>query len=321
MINSDKIIKLKRILEESLTPLISQDFALIDIPDHDNIGDNLIWEGELYFLKNIPYKKYYECSLKFFSADKIRTNTTLLMHGGGNFGDIYPVVNEFRIRLIHQFKNNKIIILPQTLHYQSEDILLRDAQIINQHPDITICCRDKKSYDLALKYFHKATILLLPDMAFCIDLDRFSTSNKGSKTLIMNRKDNENIKLSIQLEQPYDILDWPTFNTSVEKRHKKLRFEHRLDRIAIFLKKMPLFSFFIDDRYGIKDNHRKEKFIDMGIEFFSSYETIYTTRLHGMILAVLMGKHVVILDNNYGKLSSFYEEWLKDFKNISLYNK
>lgn len=321
MSNNLNILKLRKVIECELAPLIDQDYALIDVPDHDNIGDNLIWEGELSFLSRIKsFNKYYECSLKFFDAKKIKPSSLLLLHGGGNFGDIYPVVNNFRIDLINQFKNNKIIILPQTLHYQNKNILERDAEIINQHPDIIICTRDRKSYDLAKNHFYNARILLLPDMAFCIDPNRFKTNKIGDKTLLMSRKDSERITINFNIKNPYDLLDWPTFNNTKEARYKKLRFEHRLDRIALIFKKTILLSFLVDDRYGIKGNNRKEKFIDLGIDFFSNYTKIYTTRLHGLILAVLMGKEVIILDNNYGKLTSFYEQWLKDFKNVSIYS-
>ncbi|MEJ8605400.1 polysaccharide pyruvyl transferase family protein [Riemerella anatipestifer] len=316
MENTKKIQKLKDLIIQNLTPIINSDYALIDIPDHDNIGDNLIWEGELSFLNSIPYQKYYECSLTFFDHNCIRPETILLLHGGGNFGDIYPVVNNFRISLIQKYQNHKIIILPQTLHYKSQETLERDSKIINEHPNITICVRDEKSESLAKQYFSNATILLLPDMAFCIDLHKIQTNKKGNKILVMDRKDNENIPLNINIEQEYDLLDWPTFNTTKEERYKKLRFEHRLDRIALMIQRHSPFSKYIDSRYGLKNKKRREKFIEMGTSFFSDYRKIYTTRLHGMILAVLMGKEVVILDNSYGKLSSYHNTWLKDFDNI-----
>jgi exopolysaccharide biosynthesis predicted pyruvyltransferase EpsI len=48
----------------------------------------------------------------------------------------------------------------------SYKLLLKDAEIFNQHPDLTICARDNYSYDLLKKYFVNNKILLLPDMAF-----------------------------------------------------------------------------------------------------------------------------------------------------------
>lgn len=38
-----------------------------------------------------------------------------------------------------------------------------------------------------------------------------------------------------------------------------------------------------------------------------------------MILAVLMNKRVWFIDNSYGKLSSYYETWLKDIDQVKPY--
>ena len=45
------------LIVRTLKPLINSDYALLDVPNHPNIGDNLIWAGELAFLKeHIGYK-------------------------------------------------------------------------------------------------------------------------------------------------------------------------------------------------------------------------------------------------------------------------
>ena len=41
-----KINKLRALIFEKLVPLIDNDYILVDLPYHSNIGDILIWEGE-----------------------------------------------------------------------------------------------------------------------------------------------------------------------------------------------------------------------------------------------------------------------------------
>ena len=53
-----------------------------------------------------------------------------------------------------------------------------------------------------------------------------------------------------------------------------------------------------------------------GVEFVSRYRYVYTTRLHVMILSVLLGKECTFFDNTYGKNSAFYETWLKDLPGV-----
>lgn len=317
--NSNKILKLREKIEKELLSLIDRDYVLLDIPDHDNIGDNLIWEGELEFLKNVKFQKRYECSLTFFEQKRIPNNSIILFHGGGNFGDIYPVVNEFRREVIKNNLDKKIIIFPQTIHYNSKTNLEKDAKIINQHSNLTLCVRDRKSYNLALENFTNAKVLLLPDMAFCIDFQVFIANSEEGKVLVMDRKDGEKVSLDLGNIGEYDLLDWPTFNTTKEERYRKIRYDRRLDKIAKVFQKLPILSMLVDSRYGLKNRNGREDYIRKGVDFFNEYGTIYTTRLHGLILGILMGKDMKVLDNSYGKLTSFVDVWLSDFEKVEIY--
>jgi pyruvyl transferase EpsO len=317
-INESKIINLKNKIKEALTPLIDSDYALLDVPDHENIGDNLIWEGELHFLNEISFKNKYEASIFFFEQKKIPKDAIIIFHGGGNFGDIYKKTNQERLKIIAENHDKKIIIFPQTIFYQDYKNLIEDAKIINAHPNLTLCVRDHTSLKIAEEHFLNITTLLLPDMAFCLDLSIFKSSEKANKTLFMKRRDSELNERTPQITGDYDSLDWPTFNMPKEEKWKIIGRQRKLDKIAMFMQDIPILKSFVDSRYGIKSRKGKEKYIETGVEFFNQYETIYTTRLHGLILGVLMGKDMKVLDNSYGKLSDFYEAWLKDFDKVEL---
>lgn len=317
-INESKIIDLKNKITKTLTPLIDSDYALLDVPDYDNIGDNLIWEGELHFLNEIPHKKLYEASYLFFNQNKLPKHAILLLQGGGNFGDLYTKAHKERLKIIAENHDKKIIIFPQTIFYQDNKNLIEDAKIINAHPNLTLCVRDNTSLKIAEEHFPNITTLLLPDMAFCIDLSIFKSNEKAIKTLFMKRRDSELNERTPQITGDYDSLDWPTFNMLKEEKWKIIGRQRKLDKIAMFIQKIPVLRLLVDNRYGIKSRKGKEKYIETGVEFFNQYETIYTTRLHGLILGVLMGKDMKVLDNSYGKLSDFYEAWLKDFDKVEL---
>lgn len=296
-------------------PEIDRDYVLLDVPDYDNIGDNLIWEGELAFLKEVPHQKMYEASYLFFQQKKVPANTIILLQGGGNFGDIYIKTQEERLRIIADNLDKKIIIFPQTIYYQNEENLKKDAEIINAHPELIFCVRDQVSFDLVKKHFLNVQPKLLPDMAFCIDPKHFEVPSTGNKTLLMKRNDGEFGTIP-KIEGEFDTLDWPTFNLTKEERWEKVGRQRKLDKIAIEFQKIPILNSFIDSRYGLKSRKGKENYIQTGIDFFSQYDRIYTTRLHGLILGVLMGKDMKVLDNSYGKLTNFYKEWLVDFENV-----
>ncbi|WP_042721091.1 polysaccharide pyruvyl transferase family protein, partial [Flavobacterium sp. B17] len=170
--NKQNIIQLKNIIATQLTPLIANDFILLDIPNHRNIGDSLIWKGELEFFKTLGHKCIGQYNRYTFKKSDIKSEKTIiLLHGGGNFGDIYESSQSFKKYIIESFPNNRIIVLPQTVHYNSEANLKRDFTIFNRHRDLYIFVRDLISYDIIKENFDVEKLKLAPDMAFFLDFD------------------------------------------------------------------------------------------------------------------------------------------------------
>lgn len=316
--NKDKIEFLKNKIVEKLVPLIKSDYILLDTPNHGNIGDQLIYEGELIFLKMFvkEYKFLYSANTDKTDYNKITAKATILLHGGGNFGDIYPKHQNFRLNIIRQYPDNPIIVLPQTVFYNDLSNLERESEVFNSHSNLYICVRDSKSYELLNKYIPSARLLLLPDMAFFINLKHFYQQDLNHKVLIMDRIDVENTNVVSKLDLVstlrgkdflVDVKDWPTYYNSIGSS-LYLQFH----RVRSFLFKFSVLNIPSDKI----DRLLKDHYVEMGIKFMNQYDIVYTTRLHGLILAILLNKRVVLLDNSYGKLTSFYDAWLSDFDNV-----
>ena len=141
----EKINELRLKIDEALLPLINYDYILCELPYHRNIGDLLIWEGELHFLRKSQYKMLNYSSMLTYRYRRLSSKTIILLHGGGNFGDIWRSSQDFRLEMIQRYSNNRIIIFPQTVYYQNKSLMYEDAAIMAEHPDLTICARDKES--------------------------------------------------------------------------------------------------------------------------------------------------------------------------------
>lgn len=301
-----KISELKQIIYQKLFPLIDNDYVLYEVPFYNNVGDLLIWEGENQFLKSVKYKMVDCCSIYTYKENKnLSSDIIILLQGGGNFGDLWRMHQEFRLKIIQKYPNNKIIIFPQTVYYQNHDIMLRDAKIMKQHKNLTICARDMVSYNLLKKYFSN-NILLVPDMAFYIPTEQLLSKIshcQTNKTLYLKRNDKEfknRIKLDFE-NHPIDIYDWPcmTHNDIIQI----------LLKILLRLKLYKLSLWYAQYIY-------KKFLINNSIKFVSKYKEIYTTRLHTSILCTLLEKQHHILDNSYGKNKNFYYTWLKDLEGV-----
>jgi pyruvyl transferase EpsO len=317
MVFQEKINSLKTLLYKELTPLINGNYILLDLPYYHNIGDLLIWEGERYFLNELPYKCLYSASYRTYNFKyTMSKDAVILLQGGGNFGDIWRESQAFRLKIIERYPHNKIIIFPQTVYYENESVMRQDAEVMSSHSNLTICARDKHSYGLLKKYF-KNHILLLPDMAFCIPPDRLQkhSTKEQNRILFLKRKDKElrDYKIVFPENIPVDISDWPTF----EKRkwvnvslYRLINIKKRLDSYNISTSGLGK----VIDAYS--SCIYRSALIKEGVRFVSNYKEIYTTRLHVAILSVLLYKHFYFLDNSYGKNRNFYDTWLKDLESI-----
>lgn len=319
MKNDNKILQLKSTIYKTLMPLIVGDFVFIDLPYYKNIGDVLIWEGTEEFLKSVSYKCLHKSSFFTFDKAKIRNERTIIiMQGGGNWGDIWIEHQNFRKEIIRNYPNNRIIILPQTVFYLNQKILLEDLKLFNSHKDLYICARDNSSFELLKKHIDNRKLMLLPDMAFCINVSKIRKQKQISslENLFLQRQDKELNTDSICdfIPPGTDIKDWPTYeyNSNIERFYYYMsKFLSSFD--CIFKLKS---SFVFSDFYY--NSVIRPYYIRKGVKFISLYKYIYTTRLHGAILSILLDKEITFIDNSYGKNSGYYSTWLNDLDTVKM---
>lgn len=317
----EKIAELRVKIEKQLIPLINNDYVLWDLPYHTNIGDTLIWQGECDFLKRLPYKCLGYASCNTCTFPKVSIGTIILLHGGGNFGDLWRGMQEFRLKIIESYPDNPIIIFPQSVNYENLNLIKFDARKMALHKKLIICARDIVSYNLLRKNFVN-DILLVPDMAFCIDLTYLQKWQKcvDRGLLYVRRLDKElgsELNKDIIIAKDIDVRDWP----SLENPSLPVRVCTKIISLQQKMKNCKATNWlmtFLSD--AVASKKFRPLMIRLGVKFISRYRLVYTTRLHVMILSVLLHKKVYFLDNSYGKNSSFYHTWLKDLDSVEPYN-
>lgn len=318
METNGKIMQLRQEIKSKLAPLIGNKVILTDCPYYSNIGDILIWQGEVEFLKSIDSEILSQTSFYTFNYPKIDSDVTICLQGGGNFGDLYRICQDFRKDIILKYPNNRIIIFPQSVWYTNTDLMKKDALSFSSHPDLYICARDLHSYRILNQYFGKNKILLVPDLAFYLDLSKYhiipsNLNKKLWKKLYFKRLDKEYIDSDVDfLKSIKDVADWPTFE---QPKSIFIRFESLLYYMHRFHIPKFVYAIFADK---LMRSYFKPKLISEGVNLLNKYDLIYVTRLHAMILGVLMSKNIVVLDNTTGKLSSFYDTWFTDLDKVEI---
>lgn len=304
-------------LYSTLQELITSNYVFLDLPYYSNVGDVLIWEATLQLLKKIKHRCLYSCSVETYRKPRIKKDTILLFSGGGNFGDLWEKHQPFRHRVMEDFPDNPIVQLPQSVWFEDEENLKKDIQCYKNHKgSVTICVRDKQSFDIIQNNYTNVKPLLLPDMVLALDIDEVLKRNRLKKTsgegvLYFKRDDKEYAenRLDIHFDKEGD---WPCRSYEIKWVRKYNDLMFHLERMKV-PKKIQLKITDLYYRYIIKDAYLRN-----GIRFLMQYREVYATRLHAAILAWLLGKKVYIIDNTYHKCSGVYDLWMKDFENISL---
>lgn len=310
MTSKSKIKQLQKIITDNLYPLIDHDYWLLDVPYYFNVGDTLIWQGALDFLSSLPYKcKGFRPFNHFDIPKDIKDDDIIIFNGGGNFGDLWSEPHDYKMQVVKRYPNSKIIFLPQTVFWNKKENMLKCANSLKKSPNITICARDKHSYDILSANFSNK-ILLIPDMAFCIDMNKWHIPEAKYEDLLLMRNDRE-LKESESLEiiktqTGINITDWKPF-TEESWQKKWLRRTRKY---------MPLIY------HWYAKNIFRPYMIKSGIKLIGQYKRIYSTRLHAIILSILLGREsdMYWFDNSYGKNKNFYDTWLNDVDGLTFIN-
>jgi exopolysaccharide biosynthesis predicted pyruvyltransferase EpsI len=276
--------------------------ALVDFLAHRNVGDSAIWLGERALLHEARVSIADVCAIESFSevelAERLPTGT-ILLHGGGNLGDLWPHHQRLRERIISAFPRHRIVQLPQSIHFGDRSNLDRARAVFDAHPDLTLLVRDHRSLQVARKEF-QARSMLSPDFAFGI------TEFPGPylpqhRVLWLARDDHE---AASQTPPPLGpgvhLTDWADGQGADPAWLEHVRATER-DRYSAVCCLVPdamhaLFRAY--DRYaGLQ--------VLGGCRLLSSGHGVVTDRLHAHVLSLLLGVPHVVLHDRHGKVRSF----------------
>ncbi|MDR6724024.1 pyruvyl transferase EpsO [Paenibacillus amylolyticus] len=296
--------ELKRNLRQILDVIPPQsEIFYIDYPVYNNGGDLLIMKGTEAFFKDNDIRvlqRYSVWDIPF--PLNIPKDAIIVMQGGGNFGDLYPVHQKMREKIIAGHPKNRIVILPQTIFFKSDIELKKTAKVLNFHKDLHFYVRDQTTYELALKEFNQTSVYLCPDMAHQL----WPIQPKGKAVLdrlFFFREDIEKNKEQLKYESAAKgdgaFLDWNTLYNRVDRKIIRM-VTSSLKARNTFLPVQWFWSKYSD------------YMVHKAIKNFSKYKNVTTSRLHGHILACLLDQPNVLLDNSYGKNSNYYWAWTRN---------
>lgn len=266
---------------------------LVGTPNTPNIGDHIITEGEIKFLHDyFPSYEVLEITGDMIRyahkvlTKKISNNDLIIVTGGGFLGSLWMTEEEMVRKTLMLFPENKIMIFPQTIYFDSDEKGISEYKITKEiymnHKKLWVCTRERKSYDFFINKMQGtySKCLLIPDMATYLHFDDIQFNRKG--ILLCFRKDVESI-LSETTRK--------TLTNLLNKYNENITFVDTVIEKTIY-------------------SVRRDKYIKKLRETFCKSRLVITDRLHGMILCAITGTPCIAFNNKTDKVKGVFQ-WIK----------
>jgi pyruvyl transferase EpsI len=265
--------------------------------DYANLGDHAMTYAHIQLLeRNFPDYQIVEVlvsdTLKYIKhlASIMQKDDIITLKGGGNIGLEYFREELFRRLILKSFKNNKIVLFPQTVYFPDTFTGKREfAKTIaafNAHPDFSVITRDLKSFDMMKGHLRPNKVYLTPDIVLSLGNLNLETERFG--VTICLRDDKEGIHTQKHKNLIADIA------------HKYFDTVNITDTVK---------------DYVIKKEERESELRKIWT-FFSASRLVITDRLHGMIFAAITSTPCLVLGTYNHKLLGAYK-WIEHLNYIN----
>lgn len=266
------------------------EIVMLATPQHGNLGDQAIVSAEYKVLKTVfPSKRIIEVPNEYYirfpelCRKYISNKDLIVVDGGGNLGSLWKNEDDKITNIIKDFKENQIVIFPQTCFYEKDDIkrIERNRTVYKQAKRLSVMLRDKKSYDLFRSLFPGISSYYVPDIVLAL-------------------------KPQLKLNERRGVL--LCFRDDIEKSvvdEEKLKVEQAIMDCGL---RFSYTSTLVPKK--VSKNNRKHELEKKWAEFASA-QLVITDRLHAMIFSAITKTPCIAFDNVSKKVSGVYE-WLHD---------
>lgn len=244
------------------------DYSVFDLPIMRN---TLNFGRYSYMLLSSIYAMSAQVVLKIF----VRRKDIFIGHSGYFFVDHHDGWKLFQ-EMLDMFPNNKMVILPQTINFYTPFVLDFAKRKFSNRENLTLLCRDEKSFDNAQKWFPGTKTLLYPDIVTSL-VGSYPYNNDREGVIFIIRNDVEAFygkNEILQLEDKFGDIRKEEIDTMLTTNNWKEVSDYR------------------------------EKYIYETIKKISTYKVAITDRYHGTIFSAIASTPVIVISSGDHKLSS-----------------
>lgn len=303
----------------------TKDVALLDAPTLVNVGDSLIWAGQLAYMERMGYRVRYISDMNSFDERRLRRalseGGTILLRGGGNFGDVWKGHQDHRERIAQMFPEHRIVQLTQSVMFRDPERAKRANAILGAHPNFRLLVRDELSMQRATELLPNVHSTPCLDMALGWDpRPEAKIKPKRNRVLVIARDDREAssglAKAAPKWTEAFDVTvtDWGS-HAPVNEKWWRLRKQLKLHQHALQLRRKTRRLFpALPQRVLVRwIQYMNTWNIDSAVDIFQDAQAVVVDRLHAHIIAARLGIPHVVLDNDHGKISTVYNAYTGQF--------
>lgn len=302
-----------------------QDVALLDAPAQINVGDSLIWQGQLAYMERLGYRVRYISDNQSYDPARLRKalpdGGTVLLRGGGNFGDLWVGHQDHRERVAQDLPDFPIVQLTQSVMFRDPARAVQANRILGEHPSFKLLVRDDLSLERASAALPDVPMAPAMDMALGWTPTTLDTP-VGDHALVIAREDREAgsglAKAASEWKTWYDIevtdwgrharypLRWTQALRALRLNGKARRAQRKYGRFVPTMSQRTLESSLL---------YLNAWNVESAVRRFHPSRAMATDRLHAHVMASLIGIPHVVLDNSHGKISQVFDSYTGQFSN------
>jgi pyruvyl transferase EpsO len=282
-----------------------REVVYLGTPRHRNLGDSLIWAGALGYLADLGNPVVYHTDQGRFRDDDLRSvpgDAAILLHGGGNLGDLYPAEEEFRRHVVRSFPHREFVVLPQSVHYRSREEAGRAHADYSRGRNLTVLLRDRASMETMADIMPGVARVSCPDLALRAPIAPTGPDGSGP-VVVVARHDGE----ARAIDTGSGWSDW-TYGRADSLLWFVAVAEGRLyTRVPSALRILAR-----PEMQRANGRLLRANLAAAALQYRGA-RAVATNRLHAHILACLTGVPNVVADNTYGKISHIFGDYTGGF--------